>query len=164
MKTNYDAAYARLDQFIEQHMKAGDIPGMAVALTDRRQLLRVSTYGLANLEAGIHLAPETLFEIGSISKSFTCILLLQLQEEGRLSVHDPVTRHLPWFEVLSPYEPIALHHLMSHTAGIIRGTEFTGEAQYETWVLRHTEATSPPGARFYYPTPDSRHWAWCWKR
>lgn len=150
MKTNYDAAYARLDQFIEQQMKAGGIPGMAVALTDRRQLLRVSTCGLANLEAGIPLAPETLFEIGSVSKSFTCILLLQLQEEGRLSVHDPVTRYLPWFEVPSPYGPIALHHLMSHTAGIVRGTEFTGEAQYETWVLRHTEATSPPGARFYY--------------
>jgi len=150
MKINYDSALARLDRFIERQMRATGLPGMAVALTDRHRLLRVSTYGLANLEARTPVTPETLFEIGSISKSFTCILLLQLQEEGYLSVHDPVTRHLPWFQVLSSYDPIALHHLMSHTAGIVRGTEFTGEAKYETWILRHTQASSAPGTRFYY--------------
>jgi CubicO group peptidase (beta-lactamase class C family) len=139
-----------LDQFIEQKMKVANVPGMAVALTDREKLLRVSTYGFVDLAAQTPVAPEMLFEIGSISKSFTSIALLQLREEGRLDLHQPVTRYLPWFEVQSEYEPITLHHLMSHTAGIITGMEFTGEVRYEVWALRETEATAPPGTYYHY--------------
>jgi len=148
--TNFEGAFKRLDQFIEQKMKVANIPGMAVAVTDREKLLRVSTYGFADLAAQTPVTPEMLFEIGSISKSFTSIALLQLREEGRLDLHEPVTRYLPWFEVQSRYESITLHHLMSHTAGIIRGAEFTGEARYEVWALRQTEATTPPGTYYHY--------------
>jgi len=148
--TNFEGAFKRLDQFIEQKMKVANVPGMAVAVTDREKLLRVSTYGFADVAAQSPITPEMLFEIGSISKSFTSITLLQLREEGRLDLHEPVTRHLPWFEVQSRYESITLHHLMSHTAGIIRGAEFTGEARYEVWALRETEATAPPGTYYHY--------------
>ena len=148
--TNFEEAFKRLDQFIEQKMKATNVPGMAVAVTDREKLLRVSTYGFANVAAQTPVTPEMLFEIGSISKSFTSIALLQLREEGRLDLHEPVTRYLPWFEVQSEHEPITLHHLMSHTGGIIMGAEFTGEARYEAWALRETEATAPPGTYYHY--------------
>ena len=150
MTTNFEEAFKRLDQFIEQKMKVANVPGVAVALTDREKLLRVSTYGFADIAAQSPVTPETLFEIGSISKSFTSIALLQLREEGRLNLHEPVTRYLPWFEVQSEYEPITLHHLMSHTAGIIMGAEFTGEARYEVRALCETEATTPPGTYYHY--------------
>lgn len=148
--TKFQEAFTCLDQFIEQEMRTTNIPGMAVALTDREKVLRVSTYGFADVAAQTLVTPDTLFEIGSISKSFTSIVLLQLQEEGRLNLHEPVTSYLPWLHVPSKYEPITLHHLMSHTAGIIRGTEFTTEARYEVWALRETEATAPPGTYFHY--------------
>jgi CubicO group peptidase (beta-lactamase class C family) len=148
--TNFEEAFKRLDQFIEQKMKITNVPGMAIAVTDRERLLRVSTYGFADVAAQAPVTPEMLFEIGSISKSFTSIALLQLREEGRLNLHEPVTRYLPWFEVQAEYEPITLHHLMSHTAGITMGTDFTGEARYEVWALRVTEATAPPGTYFHY--------------
>ncbi len=148
--TDFEEALKRLDRFIEQKMKVANVPGMAVAVTDREKLLRVSTYGFADAAAQIPVTPEMLFEIGSISKSFTSIALLQLREEGRLDLHEPVTRYLPWFEVKSVYEPITLHHLMSHTGGIIIGAEFTGEARYEVWALRETEATAPPGTYYHY--------------
>ena len=143
--TNFEEAFKRLDQFIEQKMKIANVPGMAVAVTDREKLLRVSTYGFADVAAQTRVTPEMLFEIGSITKSFTSIALLQLREEGRLDLHEPVMRYLPWFEVQSVYEPITLHHLMSHTAGIIMGAEFTGEARYEVWALRETETTRVSG-------------------
>ncbi|MQY62799.1 MAG: serine hydrolase, partial [Calditrichaeota bacterium] len=133
MMTNFEEAFDRLDQFIEQKMKVANIPGMAMAVTDREKLLRVSTYGFADVAAQISVTPEMLFEIGSIGKSFTSIALLQLREEGLLNLHEPVTRCLPWFEVQSEHEPITLHHLMSHTAGIIMGADFPGEARYEVW-------------------------------
>jgi D-alanyl-D-alanine carboxypeptidase len=147
---DFEEAFERLDQFIAQNMKASKIPGMAVAVTDRERLLRVSTYGYADVAAQSPVTPETLFQIGSISKSFTSIACLQLWEEGRLDLHAPVTRYLPRFEVRSEYGPITVHHLMSHTAGIINGAVFLGDPRYEVWKLRETEATAPPGTYFHY--------------
>jgi len=165
--TNFEEAFKRLDQFIEQKMKVANVPGMAVAVTDRERLLRVSTYGFADVAARTPVTPEMLFEIGSIGKSFTSIALLQLREEGRLDgsterstersrrrlaevLHEPVRHYLPWFEVQSEYEPITPHHLMSHTAGITMGPEFPGDPRYEVWALRETEATAPPGTYYHY--------------
>jgi CubicO group peptidase (beta-lactamase class C family) len=148
--TNFEEAFKRLDEFIEQKMKVVNIPGMAVAVTDREKLLRVSTYGFADVATQTPVTQEMLFETASIGKSFTSIALLQLREEGRLDLHEPVTRYLPWFEVQSEFEPITLHHLMSHTASIIREMEFLGEVRYEVWALRETEATAPPGTYYHY--------------
>lgn len=146
----FEGVYKRLDQDVEQKMKAGNIPGLAIALTDGEKLLRVATYGYADVAARSPVMPETLFEIGSISKSFTSLAILQLWEEGRLDLHEPVTHYLPWFEIQSEYEPITLHHLMSHTAGIVRGAVFLGDPRYEVWTLRDTEATAPPGTYYHY--------------
>ena len=147
---DYQEAFARLDEFIEQKMQADQIPGLALALTDREHLLRVSTYGFADPAARAPVTPETVFAIASIGKSFTSIALLQEHEAGRLDLHAPVTRYLPWFAVQSGYEPITIHHLMSHTAGIIRGTDFAPAPYYEVYALRDTETGSPPGQHFHY--------------
>lgn len=143
-------AFARLDVGIRQQIEAANTPGAAVALTDRERLLHVASYGWADVAARQPVAPETLFEIGSITKSFTALALLQLYEAGQVDLHAPVTRYLPWFQVSTRYEPITLHHLLSHTAAIIRGTDFSTEARYEVWALRGTEAAAPPGSTFHY--------------
>ena len=96
--SRFKQAFKRLDQCIEKKMEAVNLPGVAVALTDREKLLRISTYGFADVAAQLPLIPDMLFEIGSIGKSFTSIALLQLQEEGLLDLHEPVTRYLPWFD------------------------------------------------------------------
>ncbi len=141
---------SRLDRYVVQAMATQGTPGLAIAITDRNSQLHLATYGLADLAAARSVVPETLFEIGSISKCFTAIALLQLHEAGRIDLHAPVTDYVPWFEVRSEHAPITLHHLLSHTAGIINGTDFTGEARYEVWSLRRTRATMPPGSRFHY--------------
>ncbi|NLF12485.1 MAG: beta-lactamase family protein [Anaerolineaceae bacterium] len=147
-----------LDLFIEEQMAAAGTPGMVVALTDGRSLLHVAPHGLADVAAGRPVEPDTLFEIGSISKSFTAIALLQLREAGLVDLHSPVRRYLPWFHV--PPAPglegqagmdlITLHHLLTHTAGIVRGTDFSTEGRYEVWSLRDTVAATPPGTFFHY--------------
>ncbi|OKH35741.1 hypothetical protein NIES2119_19800 [[Phormidium ambiguum] IAM M-71] len=112
--------------------------------------MHISTYGKADIAADIPVTPETLFPIASISKSFTSIALLQLYEAGQLDLHAPVTQYLPWFGVKSIYEPITIHHLLSHTAGIITGRDFTPNSYYEVVALAETEVTSPPGEYFHY--------------
>jgi D-alanyl-D-alanine carboxypeptidase len=147
---DFQEAFARLDEYVKQKMQADQIPGLSLALTDREHLLRVSTYGFADLAARAPVTPETVFAIASIGKSFTSIALLQEQEVGRLDLHAPVTRYLPWFAVQSAYEPITVHHLMNHTAGIIRGTDFAPAPAYEVYALRDTQTGSPPGQHFHY--------------
>src|ERR1043166_5782670 len=61
--------FARLDEYIARHMRETGAPGMTLALANREGLIRVSTYGYADTKAGLKVAPETMFEIGSISKS-----------------------------------------------------------------------------------------------
>ncbi len=131
-------------------MRASAAPGLALAVTERDRLVHVAAYGYADVAAQKPVTPDTLFEIGSIGKSFTAIALLQLHEAGRLDLHAPVTHYLPWFHVPSSFEPITVHHLLSHTAGIIMGSEFSGEARYAVWALRHTQAAAPPGTFFHY--------------
>jgi CubicO group peptidase (beta-lactamase class C family) len=143
-------ASSRLSAFVEQQVRAANTPGVSIALTDREGLLHLSTHGFADVAAQAPVTPDSLFEIGSISKSLTAMALLQLCDQGRLDLHAPVTEYLPWFHVPSDYDPITLHNLLSHTAGIIMGTDFSTEAHYEVWALRHTRVTAPPGTYFHY--------------
>jgi D-alanyl-D-alanine carboxypeptidase len=143
-------AFQRLDQFVEQQMDANALPGLALAITDRAQLVYLATYGLADIGQKLPVTPETLFEIGSISKSFTAVAILQQCDQGRLDLHVPVSHYMPWFQVYSPYDPITIHHLLSHTAGIPSGMEGTPGGRYEVFALRETTAFCPPGERFHY--------------
>lgn len=114
----FQAAYQRLDDYIARHMAEVGAPGMTLALADRNGLLRSSQYGFADAKAGLRVRPETLFEIGSISKSFVAIAVLQLAEEGKLDLNKPVTNYLPWLKTESKYAPFTIHHLLSHTSGL----------------------------------------------
>lgn len=144
------AAFGQIDRFVLKSMSYYGTPGLSLGITNRKRTLRISTYGYANVGSKRRVSKTTVFEIGSISKSFTDVALLQLVEEGRLDLHRPVKDYLPWFVVRSRYPPITPHHLMTHTAGIIRGTEgFLGDLP-AMCQLRETEASCPPGEFFHY--------------
>lgn len=145
-----DSILERLDAAAEARLRHDDIPGMGLALLNREGVLAVRAYGQADRISGEPLRTDHHFEFGSIGKSFTCILLLQLAEEGVLDLHAPVTAYLPWLEIPSEHGPITLHHLMTHTAGIVNGSDFPADPRYEVWALRDTRATTAPGERFHY--------------
>ncbi|HEY7127629.1 MAG TPA: serine hydrolase domain-containing protein [Ktedonobacterales bacterium] len=145
----FEAAFRRVDEYIQRRMRADAIPGLALAVTTREELLGVRAYGHTDLSGQRPVTPETLFPIASIGKSFTCLALLQQAERGRLDLHAPITKYLPWFQVRSRHAPITLHHLMSHSAGISMGTDFTPGTRYDVYQLREMEA-NPPGVAFHY--------------
>ena len=109
---------AQLDQYIARHMLETGAPGLTLALANRDGLIRVSTYGFADTKAGLRVVPETMFEIGSISKSFVSLALMQLHEEGKLDLNKPITQYLPWLKINSKFEPITTHHILTHSAGL----------------------------------------------
>ncbi|WP_410598744.1 serine hydrolase domain-containing protein [Amycolatopsis sp. lyj-90] len=124
--------------------------GLSVAVTDREEVVSSGVFGHADQAAGSPVTGDTLFQIGSITKGMTCVLLLRARDAGLVDLDSPVTAYLPWFSVRSSHEPITLRHLMTHTAGIIAGPDVSPDATFEVWALRDTEATTPPGTWFHY--------------
>jgi CubicO group peptidase (beta-lactamase class C family) len=148
--SNHAAAADLLDAYIERQMHADGTPGAAVALTDRERLLRVATYGFADMAAETPIAPGALFPLGSIGKVFTAVAILQLYEAGALDLHAPVDRYLPWFHVGGAFAPVTPHHLLSHSAGIVAGMDTAPDAASEVWALRELASGSAPGEHFHY--------------
>jgi CubicO group peptidase (beta-lactamase class C family) len=144
------AAWQRLDAFVLREMREHRIPGVSLALTDRQRLLRVKTYGYANLDSKAPLTPDHLLEIGSISKSFTSIALLQLRDEGRFDPRKPVTEYLPWFSIQSSFDPITAHHLMTHTAALPRDRDDIVSSLYQAVALRDRVTGEAPGQHYRY--------------
>ena len=134
------------------------LPRPPVAVTDRNGLIACETFGFASLEARTPVTEETSFEFGSIGKTFTAVVLLQLAEEGAGRPRGPGDRYLRWFEVRSAHAPITLSHLLTHTSGLMTGAELSASSRYDVWALRETEVGFPPGP---FPLlerrlPDSR--------
>src|SRR5688572_8415057 len=125
-----------VDATMADYLVDGSVPGVALAITGRDGLVLARTGGFAEVASRTPVGPDTLFEIGSIGKSFTAHAILQLAAEGRLAVDDPVVRHLPWFRVPRTGERITIHHLLSHTAGITAGIDGTPEATMQVHRLR----------------------------
>ncbi len=136
--------FARLDEFIARHMRETGAPGMTLALANRDGLIRASTYGYADTKAGLRVVPETMFEIGSVSKSFVSLCLLQLRDEGKLDLNKPVVEYLPWLKINSKFEAITTHHILSHTGGLPGAPLLLDALLGELWT------TYAPGKRFLY--------------
>lgn len=136
--------FTRLDEFIARHMRETSVPGMTLALANRDGLIRVSTYGFADVKEKARVVPETMFEIGSISKSFVALVVLQLRDEGKLDLNKPIVEYLPWLKISSKFEPVTTHHLLSHTAGLPAAPVLLDALLRELWT------GYAPGKRFLY--------------
>ena len=112
---------AHIDAEVARRRADGSIPGLAIAVTDLDGTLIDRVYGHADVAGVRPVQRDTLFEIGSIGKTFTALVVMQLAEEERLSLDDPVVRHLPWFRVPRTGSRITIRHLLGHTAGITAG-------------------------------------------
>jgi beta-lactamase class C len=104
-----------IDQAIHSLMAKHSIPGMAVGITVNGKS-HVYNYGLASVESQAPITRDTLFELGSISKTFTATLACWAEERGRLSLSDPVGKYLPSLRG-TPFGEVQLLHLGTHTPG-----------------------------------------------
>ncbi|HEX8170699.1 MAG TPA: serine hydrolase [Thermoanaerobaculia bacterium] len=105
----------QLDAVVASSFKA-DEPGAAVlVMRDGKALLR-KAYGLADVELGVAIQPEHIFRIGSITKQFTAVAILQLVEQGKISLADPIAKFFPDYP--SEWKAITVEHLLTHTSGM----------------------------------------------
>lgn len=105
---------AKLDAYLSAHQAQGTFSG-TVAITQHSKTIYSKGFGMADYEATIANGPDVKYRIGSVTKSFTAILIMQLQEQGKLNVHDKLSKYLPDFP---NSDKITLQHLLAHTSGL----------------------------------------------
>lgn len=110
---------ASFEAYVEKLMDDFQVPGAIIAVAKDGELAYEKGFGYRDREKQAPIDLDTVFGIGSITKSFTCMAIMQLQEEGKLSVHDPVITYLPEFRTPDEAQTksITIHHFMTHTLG-----------------------------------------------
>lgn len=159
---------AKLDAYIAQYMPAMNAPGLTLGLTSAQATLRVAGYGFANIDRKSPVTTSHLFQIGSITKSFVALVLLQMRDEGKLDLQKPILDYLPWLPITQPFGVITLHHLLTHTSGLP-----DNQSIFSTDPAARLAQGFTPGEHFHYcnagfdilgklaATLDRRPWREC---
>ncbi|NIN71908.1 MAG: serine hydrolase [Gemmatimonadetes bacterium] len=121
------AALELLDVWAEAQRDYEDIPGLSIAVVHDQSVLWSAGFGYADIERRSPAAPNSIYSICSISKLFTAIGVMQLRDQGKLRLDDPVEAHLPWFDIKQSYPdspPITVQGLLTHSSGLPRESDF----------------------------------------
>jgi D-alanyl-D-alanine carboxypeptidase len=148
------------DLWVEQHIAHRGVPGLSIAVVFDQDLVWSKAYGFSDLEKMTPATPSTVYRIGSITKLFTSTAILQLRDEGKLRLDDPVSLYLPWFSVPNPFPDapeITIRQLLTHTSGLSR------EADFPYWTdhifptqmelaeaVPEQDAINPPETTYHY--------------
>ena len=157
----------QLNRFVLEKMSESRIPGISIAVVKNGELLYSKGFGFRDIQSGKPSTSRSVYGIGSITKSFTALAIMQLVEKGLISLDDPVEKYLPI--KLKPFgEPVTIHHLLTHSSGIPSlgyAETFLDGALYvdDVWLPVATAddiitfaqdaekwAFTSPGKRFFY--------------
>lgn len=147
---------ARVDEYLNAKVKAGQFSGSILIARDGRVIVSTG-YGMANMELGVANTPQTKFRIGSLTKQFTAVAIMMLQERGKLSVQDSVCKYVP--QCPRAWQAVTIHHLLTHTSGI---PDISKTEEFDTLALspastqsiierfKNKPLESKPGEKFSY--------------
>ncbi|MEQ8671851.1 MAG: serine hydrolase domain-containing protein [Aggregatilineales bacterium] len=109
----------KIDAYITSRMQTSNIPGLALGVIYGDQIVYLKGYGVAD-PTGRTVTPQTPFILGSTSKSFTALAIMQLVEAGKIDLDAPVTTYLPWFHTadMSASDPITVRNLLHQSSGL----------------------------------------------
>jgi D-alanyl-D-alanine carboxypeptidase len=145
----------RVDALVQQAMDQQKIPGLSLAVIQNGRVDLAKGYGLANVEHQVPATPETVYQLQSITKSFTATGIMLLVEEGKLGLDDKVSQHLPGTP--ESWQAITVRHLLTHTSGIKDFiNEPTASLRLDVSEEEVLQATAPrplnfpPGERYAY--------------
>jgi CubicO group peptidase (beta-lactamase class C family) len=155
-----DPEYEGIDQYIERQLSRLNVPGAALAIVEHDQIVHQQGFGEAR-PRGTAPSPQTPFFVGSITKSFTALALMQLVEAGKVDLDAPIQRYLPWFRVADPQAStqISARHLLNQTSALPTGPGWEamadsdpspGAGERQARALATLELTRPVGSAFEY--------------
>lgn len=151
----------KIEKFIEENMDKGKIPGLSVTIVKEDKTVYQKGFGYSDIESQKAVDSKTLFEIGSNSKAFTALGILNLQKSGQIKLEDEVTKYIPWLKVnyKGKEASITIEQLLHHTSGIpfktidkIPVSDDDNALEETVKTLVNIELDSEPGKRFQYAT------------
>jgi CubicO group peptidase (beta-lactamase class C family) len=144
----------RIEPALEEIQKlvaaSGDGPGIAIGISDRERLLGVVVHGYADVKAARPVTADTKFAIGSISKSFTAVVLLQMADAKKFDPAAPISKYLPQFRVNTTYPAITGHSVLTHTSGLPNYLPHLSSMRYALYALHDFQPSYAPGEHFEY--------------
>jgi CubicO group peptidase (beta-lactamase class C family) len=153
-------SFEAVDAYVEQQMRRLNIPGASLAIVEGNQIVHLRSFGRAHPN-GETPSPQTPFFIGSLTKSFTALAVMQLVEAGKIKLDAPVQRYLPWFRVADPQASaeMTVRHLLNQTSGLPMLLGMTNladvdnrpdAAERQVRDLSTLKLTRPVGSKFEY--------------
>ena len=142
----------KVDEYMNAAVKFNHFSGSVLVARDGQPVISKG-YGMANYELNVPNTPQTVFRIGSITKQFTAMAIMMLQERGKLNVNDPICKHLE--NCPAVWQPVTIRHLLTNTSGILNYTELSGFDKMSTRaelvdLFRDKPLEFTPGEKFAY--------------
>lgn len=150
------ASADKVDTYLKEQMVKAHIPGLAIAIIQNGKVTKTGTYGYADLEFKASVQPETVFEVGALTKQFTATAILKLDDANRLSIDHKIATYLT--NTPSTWNNITIRQLLNHTSGIKSFTDMTNtfrlsdhltQTQFIERVGRYP-LEFPPGTQYKY--------------
>jgi CubicO group peptidase (beta-lactamase class C family) len=151
--------YKDIDEYITDRMRSARIPGLALAIVKGDRILYLKGYGQAD-PSQRPVTPQTPFIIGSITKTFTALAIMQLVEAGKLELDAPVQRYIPWFRLADPQASahITVRMLINQTSGLPHAPTLVtwtwpdqaDAIERHVRLLANAKPSFPPGQSFAY--------------
>ena len=145
----------KVDEYINAHIKLRNFSG-SILIAEHGKILISKGFGMANIEHGVLNSPKTKFRLGSVTKQFTAMLIMQMQERGLLSVGDKLAKFIPDYP---QGDKITIHHLLTHTSGIFNITDLSELEDIKTLrspiektieLFKNKPLDFPPGEKSKY--------------
>jgi D-alanyl-D-alanine-carboxypeptidase/D-alanyl-D-alanine-endopeptidase len=159
-KRDPEPVLASLDAGFEKFMREQHVPGLVYGVVVNGQLVRVRSFGVANVADGTAVTPDTAFRIASMSKQFTALATLRLRDAGKLSLDSPAEKYIPELGKLryptSDSPKITVRDLMSHAAGFVTDDPWgdrqldMNEADFTKFNARGVPFSRAPGIAYEY--------------
>lgn len=151
----YIVSADKTDKLVKDQMQRHEIPGLALTIIKNGKAIKTAGYGMANIETATTVTKHTVFEIGSVTKQFTASGIMLLVQEGKLSVEDKISEHLPNTPAL--WKNITVRHLLTHTSGIktytgLDGFELTSHLTQQQFIekIGGLNLDFQPGEKYSY--------------
>lgn len=145
-----------IDDYIALQMRRQQVPGLSLAVVQDGRVVKLQGYGFADLELEVPVTPDTVFEIGSITKQFVAAAIMTLVEQGKINLDEPASSYLS--DLPPVWHEVTVRQLLTHTSGIPDFEEILGYGAYRipttAQQLIAVAAAKPmdfaPGAQWHY--------------
>jgi len=145
-----------IDAYVAHQMALQHVPGLSLAVIDHGRTVKLKSYGKANLETGTPMTPDSVIQIGSLTKSFTAAAIMLLVQDHKVGLDDPISRYLPGAP--AAWRDISVRQLLNHSSGLaMDGVATTSKTVLADFSEAEFFASAtamplqaPPGTAFAY--------------